>query len=111
LNKQNENGKILVIDDEKPIRDTLKEIIEYEEHSVDLASDGFEGIELAKATKYDVILCDIKMPQMDGIEVIEKLMDICPEVPIIMISGHGNVETAVEALKKEPTILLKSHWI
>ncbi len=93
-------AKILVIDDEKPIRDTLKEIIEYEEHSVDLASDGFEGIELAKATKYDVILCDIKMPQMDGIEVIEKLMDVCPEVPIIMISGHGNVETAVEALKK-----------
>jgi two-component system, NtrC family, nitrogen regulation response regulator NtrX len=93
-------AKVLVIDDEKPIRDTLKEIIEYEDHSVSIASDGFEGIELAKATKYDVILCDIKMPQMDGIEVIEKLMDICPEVPIIMISGHGNVETAVEALKK-----------
>jgi len=93
-------AKILVIDDEKPIRDTLKEIIEYEDHKVELASDGFEGIELAKASKYDVILCDIKMPQMDGLEVIEKLMDICPEVPIIMISGHGTVETAVEALKR-----------
>lgn len=93
-------AKILVIDDEKPIRNTLKEILEYEDHSVETASDGFEGIEKAKETKYDIILSDIKMPQMDGLEVIEKLMGICPEVPIIMISGHGTVETAVEALKK-----------
>ncbi len=93
-------AKILIIDDEKPIRETLKEIVEYEDHNVDLASDGFEGIKKAKAKQYDVILCDIKMPRMDGIEVIEKLMEICPEVPIIMISGHANIETAVEALKK-----------
>ncbi|MDF1550594.1 MAG: sigma-54 dependent transcriptional regulator [Bacteroidales bacterium] len=93
-------AKILVIDDEKPIRDTLKEILEYEDHQVETAIDGFEGLERAKETTYDIILCDIKMPQMDGVEVIEKLMDICPEVPVIMISGHGTVETAVETLKK-----------
>ncbi len=93
-------AKILIIDDEKPIRETLKEIVEYEGHKVDIASDGFEGIEQAESKQYDVILCDIKMPRMDGIEVIEKLMNICPNVPIIMISGHANVETAVEALKK-----------
>lgn len=93
-------AKILVIDDEKPIRDTLKEILEYEDHQVETAIDGFEGLERAKETTYDIILCDIKMPQMDGVEVIDKLMDICPEVPVIMISGHGTVETAVETLKK-----------
>ncbi len=93
-------AKILIIDDEKPIRETLKEIVEYEKHKADLAADGFEGIEKAKSKQYDVILCDIKMPRMDGIEVIEQLMEICPDVPIIMISGHANVETAVEALKK-----------
>ncbi len=93
-------AKILVIDDEKPIRNTLSEILEYEDHEVELASDGLEGIEKAKEEKYDIILCDIKMPKMDGVEVIEKLMEICPEVPVIMISGHGTVETAVETLKK-----------
>jgi two-component system, NtrC family, nitrogen regulation response regulator NtrX len=93
-------ARILVIDDEKPIRNTLSEILEYEGHEVELASDGLEGIEKAKEDKFDIILCDIKMPKMDGVEVIEKLMEICPEVPVIMISGHGTVETAVETLKK-----------
>jgi two-component system, NtrC family, nitrogen regulation response regulator NtrX len=93
-------AKILVIDDEKPIRTTLSEILEYEDHEVELASDGLEGVEKAKEEKYDIILCDIKMPKMDGVEVIEKLMEICPDVPVIMISGHGTVETAVETLKK-----------
>jgi len=93
-------ARILVIDDEKPIRNTLSEILEYEDHEVELASDGVEGIEKAKEEKFDIILCDIKMPKMDGVEVIEKLMEICPEVPVIMISGHGTVETAVETLKK-----------
>jgi len=93
-------ARILVIDDEKPIRNTLNEILEYEDHEVEMASDGMEGLEKAKEEKFDVILCDINMPKMDGIEVIEKLMDICPEVPVIMISGHGTVETAVGALKK-----------
>lgn len=93
-------ARILVIDDEKPIRNTLSEILEYEDHEVELASDGVEGIEKAKEERFDIILCDIKMPKMDGVEVIEKLIDICPEVPVIMISGHGTVETAVETLKK-----------
>jgi two-component system, NtrC family, nitrogen regulation response regulator NtrX len=93
-------ARILVIDDEKPIRNTLSEILEYEDHEVELAEDGVEGLEKAKEEKFDIILCDIKMPKMDGVEVIEKLMEICPEVPVIMISGHGTVETAVETLKK-----------
>ncbi len=93
-------AKILVIDDEKPIRNTLKEILEYEDHKVEIASDGFEGLEKAKESKYDIILCDIKMPNMDGIEVLEKLELVSPDVPVVMISGHGSVETAVEALKK-----------
>ena len=93
-------AKILVIDDEKPIRNTLQEILEYEDHKVEIAADGFEGLEKAKESKYDIILCDIKMPNMDGIEVLEKLELVCPDVPVVMISGHGSVETAVEALKK-----------
>lgn len=93
-------AKILVIDDEKPIRNTLQEILEYEDHKVEIAADGFEGLEKAKENKYDIILCDIKMPNMDGIEVLEKLEIFSPDVPVIMISGHGSVETAVEALKK-----------
>ena len=93
-------ARILVIDDEKPIRNTLKEILEYEDHQVETASDGIEGLEKATEDKYDIILCDIKMPQMDGVEVVEKMMDICPDVPVIMISGHATVETAVETLKK-----------
>jgi DNA-binding NtrC family response regulator len=93
-------ANILVIDDEKPIRDTLKEILEYEEHKIETATDGYQGLEKAKATHYDIILCDIKMPNMDGIEVLEKLMENSPDVPVIMISGHGSIETAVEALKK-----------
>ena len=93
-------AKILVIDDEKPIRNTLQEILEYEDHQVEIASDGFDGLEKAKENKYDIILCDIKMPNMDGIEVLEKLEKVSPDVPVVMISGHGSVETAVEALKK-----------
>ncbi len=93
-------AKILVIDDEKPIRDTLKEILEYEDHKVETATDGYEGLEKANGTHYDIVLCDIKMPNMDGIEVLEKLMEKNPDVPVIMISGHGSIETAVEALKK-----------
>ncbi len=93
-------AKILVIDDEQSIRKTLKEILEYEEHQVDTAKDGFEGLDKIKNSQYDVILLDIKMPQMDGIEVLEKIMSISPDTPVIMITGHGTIETAVEALKK-----------
>ncbi|WP_439181657.1 sigma-54-dependent transcriptional regulator [Carboxylicivirga taeanensis] len=93
-------AKILVIDDQRSIRNTLKDILEYENHTVDLAEDGEQGLEQFKANKYDVILCDIKMPNMDGMEVLDKLIEINPDAPIIMISGHGNIDTAVEAIKK-----------
>ena len=93
-------SKILVIDDERAIRNTLKEILEYEKHEVDLAEDGTTGIDLFQKNCYEVVLCDIKMPQMDGIEVLEKLLELSSETPVIMISGHGNIDTAVEAIKK-----------
>jgi two-component system, NtrC family, nitrogen regulation response regulator NtrX len=92
--------KILVIDDERSIRNTLKDILEYEKFEVDLAEDGIEGLEIAQNNKYDVILCDIKMPRMDGMEVLEKLMEDNPDNTVVMITGHGTVETAVEAIKK-----------
>ena len=93
-------ASILVIDDEKSIRNTLQEVLEYENHKVDVATNGSEGIELFSNGSYDVVLCDIKMPGMDGLEVLEKLHEKTHDVPIIMISGHGNIDTAVEAIKK-----------
>jgi two-component system, NtrC family, nitrogen regulation response regulator NtrX len=93
-------ASILVIDDEKSIRNTLQEVLEYEKHKVDLATNGNEGLELFEKGEYDIVLCDIKMPGMDGIEVLEKMHDQTHDVPIIMISGHGNIDTAVEAIKK-----------
>jgi len=93
-------AKILIIDDEKSIRTTLREILEYEKFQVDDAADGFAGIDLIKKNKYDVILCDIKMPKMDGMEVLEKTLELNHETTIVMISGHGNIDTAVEAIKK-----------
>lgn len=92
--------RILIIDDEKNIRRTLREILEYENFKVDEAADGQEGLNMAQKGKYDVILTDIKMPKMDGIEVLDKLMAQGIDSPIVMISGHGNIETAVEAVKK-----------
>jgi two-component system, NtrC family, nitrogen regulation response regulator NtrX len=92
--------KILIIDDERAIRSTLKEILAYEKFEVDEAAEGAEGIKKAEAGGYDAILCDIKMPKMDGMEVLGKLIEINPDVPVIMISGHGTVDNAVEALKK-----------
>jgi DNA-binding NtrC family response regulator len=93
-------AKILIIDDEKSIRKTLREILEYEKYQVDEAADGAEGLGLIEKNKYDIILCDIKMPKMDGIEVLEKIMEKTSDTPVVMISGHGNIETAVEAVKK-----------
>ena len=93
-------ASILIIDDERPIRNTLKEILEYEKFTVDEAEDGQSGLEKIKSSKYDLIMCDIKMPKMDGIEVLEKAVDFGIDTPIVMISGHGTIETAVEALKK-----------
>jgi DNA-binding NtrC family response regulator len=92
-------AKILVIDDERSIRNTLRDILEYEKFKVSEAENGLIGVDLIRNNKYDVILCDIKMPEMDGIEVLEKAI-ILTETPVIMISGHGTIETAVEAIKK-----------
>ncbi|MDD3875836.1 MAG: sigma-54 dependent transcriptional regulator [Bacteroidales bacterium] len=91
---------ILIIDDERSIRSTLQEILEYEKFKVDTAADGLEGLEKVKLNNYDVILCDIKMPKMDGIEVLENIFSIRPDATVVMITGHGTIETAVEAIKK-----------
>jgi two-component system, NtrC family, nitrogen regulation response regulator NtrX len=93
-------SNILIIDDEKAIRKTLSEILSYEGYKIDEAGDGEEGFRKFREKEYDVILCDIKMPKMDGIEFLEKAKDANPDLPIIMISGHGTIETAVEAVKK-----------
>jgi DNA-binding NtrC family response regulator len=92
--------RILVIDDEKPIRRALREILEYEKFEVDEAEDGPSGLEKARSGEFDVILCDIKMPKMDGIELLENVQKEGIDSPMVMISGHGNIETAVEAIKK-----------
>lgn len=91
---------ILIIDDEKAIRKTLGEILSFEGYKVDEAADGEEGVKKIKDKTYDLVLCDIKMPKLDGIEFLQKSNEINPDVPVIMISGHGNIETAVEAVKK-----------
>ncbi len=93
-------SRILVIDDERSIRNTLKEILQYEKYDVDLAEDGAHGLELLSKSEYDVVLCDIKMPGMDGIEVLENIQASFPDTPVVMISGHGNIDTAVESIKK-----------
>jgi len=91
--------KILIIDDERAIRNSLKDILETEDYKIDTAEDGIIGLELVKKNIYEVILCDIKMPKMDGIEVLQEVVKIT-ETPVIMISGHGNIDTAVGAIKK-----------
>ncbi len=93
-------AKILIIDDERAIRRALREILEFEEFAVDEAENGQDGLDKAKSTLYDIIFCDIKMPLMDGMEVLDELQKAKVETPVIMISGHGNVETAVQAIKK-----------
>ena len=93
-------AKILVIDDEKSIRNTLAEILAAEDHEVLSAEDGPMGLELYGENKFDVVLCDIKMQEMDGMEVLDKILEQPKDVPVIMISGHGDIEIAVEAIKK-----------
>lgn len=93
-------SNILIIDDEKAIRKTLSEILSYEGYKIDEAGDGEEGLKKFRDRTYDVVLCDIKMPKLDGIEFLDKVREINPDVPVIMISGHGTIETAVEAVKK-----------
>ena len=95
-------SKILIIEDEAAIRRVLINIISNESDSfrVDEAEDGLIGFEMIEKTDYDLVLCDIKMPKMDGVEVLEKTQNIKPEIPFIMISGHGELETAVETMRK-----------
>ena len=93
-------SKVLVIDDERSIRNTLKEILEYEKFKVDAAEDGLAGINKIKENNFDLVFCDIKMPKMDGMEVLQQIQELKPDLPVVMISGHGNIETAVEAIKQ-----------
>jgi DNA-binding NtrC family response regulator len=93
-------AEIIIIDDEKAIRETLKEILEYEKHKVSIAEDGKKGLAKVKEHQYDLIFCDIKMPEMDGIEFLERVALLGIDSPIVMISGHANIETAVDSLKK-----------
>ena len=92
--------RILAIDDEPSILESLKEILEYENHQVDIASEGEAGVEMFQNNKYDAVFLDIKMPRMDGLEVLDQLNQISADVPVIMISGHGTIDTAVESIKK-----------
>lgn len=92
--------RILIIDDENSIRRTLRDILENEGYAIDDAPDGIEGLKLVKSNHYDVILCDIKMPKMDGLEVLDKILETNSDVPVVMISGHGNIDTAVDAIRK-----------
>jgi len=95
-------AKILIIEDEQAIRNVLSNIISEEDKSyeVDLAENGLEGLEKLTKDSYDLVLCDIKMPKMDGIELLDKAIEIQPDITIVMISGHGDIETAVDCIKK-----------
>ncbi len=93
-------AKILIIDDERSIRNTLKDILEFEKHQVVLAENGKAGLDAALSASFDVIFSDIKMPEMDGIELLTALKEQEVEAPVVMISGHGNIDTAVDCIKK-----------
>ncbi len=93
-------SRVLIIDDEKSIRSTLREILEYEGYQVDEAADGQAGLDKLNNEEFDVVLCDIKMPKLTGLELLDKAHEAVPDVPFIMISGHGTIETAVEADEK-----------
>jgi DNA-binding NtrC family response regulator len=91
---------ILIIDDERSIRNALKEILEFEGFNVVDAEDGESGLSIMKQQSIDLVFCDIKMPKMDGVEVLEQILQYHEGLPVVMISGHGTIETAVEAIKK-----------
>ena len=90
---------ILIIDDQKPIRNALREILEFEKYTIEEAADGFVGLEMIGNKNYDLVFCDIKMPRLDGLEFLKKVTEKENTIPIIMISGHGDIETAVQTLK------------
>ena len=93
-------AKLLIIDDEKAIRGALRDILEYEGYKIDEANDGEQGLEMFKQNDYDVVLCDIRMPKIDGLELLQKATELGRSTQFIMISAFGNVETAVEATKR-----------
>ena len=92
--------KILIVDDDKGIRQTLRDILEFEKYKVDEAVDGLDCMVKIKQATYDVVILDIKMPKMDGMDVMDKVRALRPDLPVVMISGHGNIDTAVESVKK-----------
>lgn len=92
-------AEILVVDDERSIRNTLREILEYEKFKVEEAEDGQKALNILKKKSFDLMLCDIKMPKTDGMDLLELSIKIHPDMPVVMISGHGNIETAVDAIK------------
>ena len=92
--------KILIVDDDKGIRQTLRDILEFEKYKVEEAVDGLDCMVKIKQCQYDVVILDIKMPKMDGMDVIDRIQRLKPDLPVVMISGHGNIDTAVEAVKK-----------
>ena len=104
-------ARILIIDDERSIRNSMKDILTFEGHEVLVAENGLEGLVTLKSEKPEIVFCDIKMPKMEGIEVLERIKEFSRETPVIMISGHGTIDTAIEAIKKEPTTLSKNPWI
>lgn len=93
-------AKILVIDDERSIRNSMKDILSFEGHEITLAENGLEGLVAVKTEKPELVFCDIKMPKMEGIEVLQRIKEFNAEIPVIMISGHGTIDTAIEAIKK-----------
>lgn len=93
-------AKILVIDDERSIRNSMKDILSFEGHEVSLAENGMEGLVAVKTEKPELVFCDIKMPKMEGVEVLQRIKEFTSEIPVIMISGHGTIDTAIDAIKK-----------
>ena len=106
-------AKILIIEDEKSIRNVLCNILreEDENYQVEEAENGLEGFDKISKNTYDLVLCDIKMPKMDGVELLEKVMEIQPDTTMVMISGHGDIETAVDCIKKGSFDYISKHWI